>query len=517
MTSALSSTTSNLKHFKNSMSLTSVRLDNQEADILCPPVIRQNDESGSRDHSFDGLTNVKQGVLEHSASRPTSGRFAIIRYDLNKWAREWYYAILGDKSNTNGPRTPIPFDQMIFAKLDAKISFDDEKPTDVGPGMVSASETDDELRHEPDHAITHSQAPRVVMPHHSLRAWEDIPPYQRSRGYNDQPAYTDDYDDFLWLPRDPLSTLDLDDTVEMRLSLTTSAGGSGRIGDWPESDDNSEIVMIDVERWPDHQTAQPTDRETPRVSPESSDESPRATSERRLLERIELSEHIGSEVDEGSGSVLLARRLSRFFHRSGTASDATDSGISMQTLSVSPNPALEGRSGSSSSAPRRNPSDDVELLSTSRTSSPLQMTVRQDPSTSHTQSSTISFPSELGRSPSGRRPSQIRSSSKTSDGGLRSPNMHHRSSSRRDRSTSVLSAQRQALIDEVMEEERVASKHSRKEEKEESQKEAGEVQKEQESLRRSNKVEEGSLRAGRPEGPVRGVSEGGSVASTVRA
>ena len=181
---------------------------------------------------------------------------------MSAFADRW--GLLG--SPNGGPdtalrRRPIPFDGILFARLDRKICFqlDESTGSVIEPAPTISGEIDAELLHEPDHAIPHVTAKKLVLLHHRLRSWEDIPPYQRSRGYNDQPAYTDDYDDFLWLPRDPLSTLDLDDTIEMRLSLTTSSGGSGRIADWPPRSGNSSVERLipEDEDWQEVSVRQP--------------------------------------------------------------------------------------------------------------------------------------------------------------------------------------------------------------------------------------------------------------------
>jgi len=442
----------------------------------------------------------------------------------------------------------------------------------------------------------------LVVPHHNLRPWEDIPPYQRSRGYNDQPAYTNDYDDFLWLPRDPLSTLDLDDTVEMRLSLTTSVGGSGRIGDWPPVSDaeQQDVAPEEDDQWQEVCRYAEQSRESER------DEalSPDATSDRVLLP---LSPNIGSEVTEGFDTGLVRRGTKRvgeglttLFRRPRADTNRTDrsGAISMRTLSISsttaashlshigsseahtplvsggvpPSPTAVGsnpmrpqrqstiqlvtrpehadsrqriptpyfpplRSGTSASSistgarpePARMSSGEESLfLSPTRTSTPRQMAVRADSGrssgtggngieeldlgaaipardsdamaqsqTSPTRTSRLTIQlGELGKSPSGRRPpplgrthagsrasasgnSDVRSVTRSAS--IRSPTRTRSIALGRDglnRSTSVFSAQQEAWLREVMEEERLASKDSKDEELAERATDAEEMMKE---------------------------------------
>ena len=463
-----------------------------------------------------------------------SSRLATFRHDLATWVGQWGYA--ANRENVPaGHRKPIPFDHMLFSTLDTKISFEEQASRPRSSTVVS-SETDAELHHEPDQAIHHDMATRLVVPHHPLRPWEDIPPYQRMRGYNDQPAYTDDYDDFMWLPRDPLSTLDLDDTVEMRLSLTTSAGGSGRIGDWPPLPELEHDETTIDETWQEVYT-----KGLDRVI------SPDARSDQPLID-LPLSPHIGSEVEETFGSAGLVRRgtrkvgqgLSTVFKRprSDTGVTSRSDGISMRTLSISSSPVTvtagsgpltAGESSSvdsrpsimlvptqppreravtpvlppirkMSSASRSAQSQaDSLLLSPTRTSTPRQLA--EDPEAGEVEELDIASPPRpshltfLGRSPSGRRPNRARADSKSSD--LRSPTRASsimgpaRSRSiklGRDRSASIWSNQQaqQRWLQEVMEEEKIASKDSRREELEEEAKDREELEKEEKRRRGSS-------------------------------
>ena len=133
---------------------------------------------------------------------------------------------------------PIPFDHFFLGWLDRYFTY----PMTPYPAQPAAA-----LPTEPTDAAMTAE---LVAPHTKLAPWEDIPPFQRSRAYWDQPAYTDPYDDFLWLPRDPLSTLDLDDTIEMRASLTTSRGGDGRFAGKEEEECEEQEVVVHVPQAP---------------------------------------------------------------------------------------------------------------------------------------------------------------------------------------------------------------------------------------------------------------------------
>lgn len=439
---------------------------------------------------------------------------------------------------------------MLFSTLDSKIDFEEDNIS--GLGTVVPSEQDVELRHEPDHAIEHALATKLVTPHHGVRPWEDIPPYQRSRGYNDQPDYTDDYDDFLWLPRDPLSTLDLDDTVEMRLALTTSEGGSGRIGDWPPAACAESEVEQTVTDWQEVYRQRSQSPELDRYR--SSD----TTSEQGLI-APPLSPNIGSQVEEAfdvglvrRGTKRMGEGLSTLFRKPRTATNRTNEALPMRTFASSlaapgeastplmhpqavtperpsiqlvpqrdisqriPTPMLTMRTGTSGSiqTPSSQAGDSVFFVS------PHVATPEQEPTRSDTvvEDLTLDPPPrvprltiQLGKSPSGRVPSRLRAGSRGSAASILSPTRQRSIALGRDRSTSVFSAQQEAWLKEVMEEERLASKDSKKEEMAEKAVDEEELLKEERRLaslsRSGSKVESG---VGRSRSRLDGVTRGKS-------
>jgi len=67
-----------------------------------------------------------------------------------------------------------------------------------------------------------------VVPHPRLQVWDDLTnadlPY-------DNPFYTREISNYLWLPRNPCAKLNLDDTVDMKVSLTVEAN-TAPLGTW---------------------------------------------------------------------------------------------------------------------------------------------------------------------------------------------------------------------------------------------------------------------------------------------
>lgn len=551
---------------------------------------------------------------------------------LRSWTSKWSYATRSSATITpTGYKRPIPFDHVFFTALDQKIKFDPEEKSLLEPtpsSLSSPAMIDPRLSHDPDQAIHHPSALRLVVPHPPLAPWEDIPPYQRSRAYDDQPAYTDDYDDFLWLPRDPLSTLDLDDTIEMRLSLTTSAGGSGRISNWPEQyleeDENTQLGDGDGDGGGDggagtggngyyEETGQVHGGDgeyleqvstplviagLPPTSPTSEREmSPNANSERRLLEEDILSPLIGSEVEGSEGNPMrhslrhVAFALTAFTRprpsSAGNLASATSGGgrggeASLRTISSSGTgsgsvsavsgsidmanntrpPLVTSRTESGQSVfllprvstPRpisiRHDSRSTTLEEPPRTASagidefgagisPKTVLIPQSTALRNRASSSLSFApppatagvagtgtshtsSSLGRSPSGRRPlsGRTRATSRASAtsqgarvGGAAGGSAILRSASiiSRGRSSSNMSSGQMALLNEVMEEEKRASKSAKEEVKEELKKEEAELKKEKERMRKAAGTEGVSASSGRRPTSSAGATPGGGI------
>lgn len=88
-------------------------------------------------------------------------------------------------------------------------------------------------------AMLHGTARALAVPHEKLHR-DDRPDF--SAPYID-PSLAEPMDNCLWLPRDPLYVIDLDDTIDWHgRALVSSEGGSGSIGAWnPGEEDESNI------------------------------------------------------------------------------------------------------------------------------------------------------------------------------------------------------------------------------------------------------------------------------------
>ena len=189
----------------------------EEADILCP--VR------TADNQLAGLPSEFGSSDEGHGQTPPAGSLQRLRGTIKGFIGKWSYATIP----TRGPaaiaeRKPIPFDSTVFSTLDRKFTWPAGDVSEHGqlvrpePVVAVMAPTPEPIHREKVHFD--DDEPEilvdVVVPHEKLQPWEDIPPFETALGFNIQPAYTAGYDDFLWLPRDPLSTLDLDDTVEGR-------------------------------------------------------------------------------------------------------------------------------------------------------------------------------------------------------------------------------------------------------------------------------------------------------------
>lgn len=270
---------------------------------MCPPQPREQD--GIRGAgSFDSAVLDEEGKDAAPVEPSSVQRW---RDSVSAWLDKWVYAThsLQHRPNDNPAyKRPIPFDHMVFAWLDRHLVFEDDahdlKPLVDG----SAIRAETAIRRVSEHSL--------VQPHAPLAPWEDIPPIDRMRSFADQPGYTDGYDDFLWLPRDPLSTLDLDDTVEVRLSLTTSQGGDGRFGEWPPEEPGELYEELaepaDVSGLPPslHTTGESPQTVERHIS-EDQHGTPTGDSGRHLFATPDSQLAIGSEVEDANVGEVVRR------------------------------------------------------------------------------------------------------------------------------------------------------------------------------------------------------------------
>lgn len=84
----------------------------------------------------------------------------------------------------------------------------------------------------------------VVTPHPPFPSWDDSPNLDQPY---DNPYYTAPVENILWLPRNPFGQLDLDDTVDLHVTLT-SQGNSGELDRWLEEGEGKEVPLSESPR-----------------------------------------------------------------------------------------------------------------------------------------------------------------------------------------------------------------------------------------------------------------------------
>ncbi|GJE98516.1 hypothetical protein PsYK624_147480 [Phanerochaete sordida] len=209
------------------------RDDLLEAQILCGSLI-PNDSSPLPDQP-EQLVKAEKGKAPESRSRIQHWT-----WKLSNRIGMSYRTVIHHQRNNQRPPNPfirpsgdsiIPLGPCastagLLTKIDTRASnamTDDppdverlhESPTEEEPGTPQ-----DPLR------------PALVVNHPPHPVWDDDSnpdtPY-------DNPYYTRPISDTLWLPRDPVGILNLDDTIDLRMALT-SEPGAGRLGAWQEDE-----------------------------------------------------------------------------------------------------------------------------------------------------------------------------------------------------------------------------------------------------------------------------------------
>jgi hypothetical protein len=168
----------------------------------------------------DRLTNREQSRLFGTFRRPAwlSFSYSTIRPHYPQRRRP----------NPFGPKMQNPqFSLLSTPSLNGKHA---QKEANNGSQSISGLLGVDQT---PRAALGTLQLPRVdsqspVVPHAPPVPWDD---QTHVDFHYDNPYYTRSIKDVLWLPRDPFAVLSLDDTVDLRRSIT-SEPSAGELGTW---------------------------------------------------------------------------------------------------------------------------------------------------------------------------------------------------------------------------------------------------------------------------------------------
>lgn len=126
----------------------------------------------------------------------------------------------------------------LAAVGEASGSSDEESPNGYGDRHHNEDDEGDEDDEDEDDSSLNSEKLPLVRPHAQIR-WDDTP--NNVVRYNN-PFYSCELDAFLWLPRNPVTPLDLCDTIEWHgNAFVSSDGGTGAVGEWEEEEDEDEV------------------------------------------------------------------------------------------------------------------------------------------------------------------------------------------------------------------------------------------------------------------------------------
>ena len=209
--------------------------DIAEADIVCQRRFRPSssepmtdpDKRGSNIHDTNGIVNQLD-------SKPSA-----LDWRLPAWIN-FSYSI---PRSWPQRRHPNPFgpqqenDLSLSVSQPCEVNVPERLSPQEGPSSVTAYAPDKGYPWNVPEAKRDLRVLNIsldksdsdtIVPHPPPAPWDDQAvldlPY-------DNPFYTRTIDNVLWLPRNPTSVLDLDDTVDMKISITVEAS-VGRLGTW---------------------------------------------------------------------------------------------------------------------------------------------------------------------------------------------------------------------------------------------------------------------------------------------
>ncbi|TFK40830.1 hypothetical protein BDQ12DRAFT_721445 [Crucibulum laeve] len=243
--------------------------DIAEARILCGT----RGEQATSDSETDAEGNTTHGnEQEHNAFIHRRRHSAFSTWRLPAWVNFSYTTMNHRRPNNAQRRPPNPFgpNSGSFSRIPSltRKSGYGHKEAEVGPVQSATSPTDGypwnnegpasvpkiDLNVSNGYPAPDNNSP--VVAHPPPIPWDDqgTPdlPYEN-------PFYTRTIDNVLWLPQDPTNTLDLDDTIDLRVSLAVEVT-AGQLGTWlgvqqTSSPDELSPVMSRTSTGPDQSSS----------------------------------------------------------------------------------------------------------------------------------------------------------------------------------------------------------------------------------------------------------------------
>jgi hypothetical protein len=200
---------------------------------------------GTEQPTDDISSNQLAGDQEESSPDNCEKRHHTSRLSYLTWKIShtvgFSYSVPHPRRHHAHPRQPNPFGPRSSAESGAPLhpnssraellqkSAKIERPPPLDQTCIRETASEYEYEHS---TRNHHETQALVSPHSRHPVWDDEPnpntPY-------DNPYYTRPISDTLWLPRNPLDILNLDDTINMRISITCEPG-AGHLAPLPEDE-----------------------------------------------------------------------------------------------------------------------------------------------------------------------------------------------------------------------------------------------------------------------------------------
>ena len=198
--------------------------DTEEARVVC----RTGAGTGVCSEDNPGSHNMgperPPGSTEGGADDSQDHRSKIWTLHLPEWIN-FNYSTVPRRLRPPHQRQPNPFGPRArtFSRLE---SVDENKST--ASSQEQRAETRPLRSPFPEKSCQPPVSTSLVKRHPPLASWDDEPRHDTPY---DNPYYTKPISNVLWLPRNPLGLLDLNDTVDVSQALTSDPG-AGDVGHW---------------------------------------------------------------------------------------------------------------------------------------------------------------------------------------------------------------------------------------------------------------------------------------------
>ncbi|KAF9267346.1 hypothetical protein L218DRAFT_1060664 [Marasmius fiardii PR-910] len=295
--------------------------DIAEAEIVCgtssPPTAEEDFVDLGESPDNENEAAGRQLVSNMDDSKVT--------WRLPAWV-SFSYATIRHRPSHPLQRYPIPFRTNHENARQSRFRSLPANPSVVFPTTLEVEETPSKA--EAWESIAHDADTALVSPHPPPVAWDDHLnidiPY-------DNPYYTRTISSVLWLPRDPCGVLNLDETIDLKVSIAVDPA-SGQIGSWtglPETSSPSQLT-----------TSLPS---TPANEPEHASLVPHLSPERNNVDGSEIIDLPAvlakrAEVKDDVENAARPQRPSTFRQRPSTA-DSSPSFRRPSSASVKPPPS----------------------------------------------------------------------------------------------------------------------------------------------------------------------------------